>query len=229
QREGRVSAFEMEVRRVDGTTAWLLLNASWLTGTAESDVVIEGTVIDVTAHKQAQAVEASAREAAENANRAKSEFLANMSHEIRTPMNGIIGMTELALGTDLTPEQRGYLATDEVSAESLMTLLDDILDFSKIEAHKMTIDSVDFDLPALVDDLMTLVATQAHHKGLELACDIAADVPSRLGGDPTRLRQILLNLLSNAIKFTQAGEVVLRIALREDAGTRVDLHFAVSE
>ncbi len=229
QREGRVSAFEMEVRRVDGTTAWLLLNASWLTGTAEADVVIEGTVIDVTAHKQAQAVEASAREAAENANRAKSEFLANMSHEIRTPMNGIIGMTELALGTDLTPEQRGYLETVAVSAESLMTLLDDILDFSKIEAHKMTIDSVDFDLPALVDDLMTLMATQAHHKGLELACDSAADVPSHLSGDPTRLRQILLNLLSNAIKFTHKGEVVLRIALREDAGSRVDLHFAVSD
>ena len=229
QQEGRITGFEIPIRRRDGTRRWIMLNATWIDADGDGNGILEGTVIDITDQKSAHEAMARAMEAAEDANRAKSEFLANMSHEIRTPMNGIIGMTELALGTDLTPEQRGYLETAAASAESLMTLLDDILDFSKIEAQKVTIDRIDVDLGKLVDDLMLLMAPRAHQKGLELACDVATDVPRLVAGDPHRLRQILTNLLSNAVKFTIAGEVVLRVTVDLAQDHRVDLHFAVSD
>jgi two-component system sensor histidine kinase/response regulator len=229
QRDGRVSGFELPIRRGDGSSGWVMVSASWFEATRSRDAMIEGTVIDITDHKRVQTALAKAMQAAEDASRAKSEFLANMSHEIRTPMNGIIGMTELALSSNLTPEQRGYLETVASAAESLMTLLDDILDFSKIEAQKLNIDAVDFDLGALLDDLMRLNATRAHQQGLELACDVAGDVPATVGGDPTRLRQILANLLSNAVKFTSTGEVVLRARIDHETPERVVLHFTVTD
>jgi signal transduction histidine kinase/CheY-like chemotaxis protein len=174
------------------------------------------------------------KEAAEAADRAKSEFLANMSHDIRTPMNGIVGMTELALDTDLTAEQREFLQIVKTSADSLLTLLNDILDFSKIEAGKLDLDAFDFGLRDSVGDALKPLALRAHQKGLELAFDIAPDVPDALSGDWGRLRQVMVNLVTNAIKFTDQGEVVVQVGRSEDpmaaeGASSILLHFSVHD
>jgi PAS domain S-box-containing protein len=213
RRDGREFPVEM-------TVAALRLGESY---------VFNAFVHDITARKQAEAESRSAREAAEAANRAKSEFLANMSHEIRTPMNGILGMTELALDTDLSPEQREYLGAVKSSADALLQVINDILDFSKIEAGHLALDPVEFNPRDSLGEVLKTFALRAHRKGLELACHIHPEVPDRLVGDVGRVRQVIVNLVGNAIKFTERGEVVVRAEAREKTADEVCLHVRVQD
>jgi len=169
----------------------------------------------------------SARQEALSANRAKSEFLANMSHEIRTPLNGIFGMTDLALNTKVSTEQKDYLESIKTSAESLMAIINDILDFSKIEARKFELDSINFNLRDTIGDIVSSLALQAHNKGLELAYHIPPDIPDAVVGDPIRLRQILVNLINNAIKYTEEGEIVVSVTEESKTKNEVRLRFKV--
>ena len=250
-REGTLSGVEMVIVTNDGRRVDVWLSASALhdrSGRVNGYVAI---MQDITkrkrteeelrqyyatveeaktrAEKQAEALE-EARNAALAATRLKSEFLANMSHEIRTPMNGIIGMTDLALGTELDPEQREYVETIKVSADSLMTVLNDILDFSKIEAGRLDLDCIPFSLGHNLRDTLKTLTFRAYQKGLELNCRVAPGVPDALLGDPGRLRQILINIVGNAIKFTEHGEILVDVAVEGEPGDRdIALHYSVAD
>ncbi len=224
-----VRGFESEIYRKDGSKMWISENARAVADASGELLYYEGMVEDITERKRLETELKSAMKAAEAANRMKSEFLANMSHEIRTPMNGVMGMTDLLLMSNLTPEQRGFANTVRVSGESLLIVINDILDFSKIEAGKLDLEIIDFDLREAIDNIMDLFAAQAHSKGLELAAYIPPEVPTNLRGDPGRVRQIVNNLVGNAVKFTNQGEVVVKVSLISGSDKQVSLRFEVRD
>ncbi|MBF0368762.1 MAG: transporter substrate-binding domain-containing protein [Magnetococcales bacterium] len=210
---------ESKHRTKDGRTFPVEMSASL--AKCDSNEIIMAFTKDITERKEAEEGLKKAKEAAEDATRAKSDFLANMSHEIRTPMNAIIGMSHLALQTELTTKQRDYVTKTFNAANSLLGIINDILDFSKIEAGKMDMESAPFQLDEVLDNLASLITVKTREKGLEFLISPSPAVPNGLMGDPLRLSQILVNLANNAVKFTESGEVVIRIELMGEDGLPV--------
>jgi PAS domain S-box-containing protein len=229
-------SLECRLRRADGAYRWWLIRGVPQTDAAGNILKWFGTCTDIHDLKMSEReisrtnLElAAAKEAAEAANRAKSEFLANMSHEIRTPMNGVIGMTNLLLDSDLSPEQRHRAEAISKSGESLLSIINDILDFSKIEAGKLVFETLDFNLHEAVEGCLELFAHRTEARNLELICLIKPNVPARMRGDEGRLRQVLTNLVGNAIKFTEHGEVMVKVSLEKQTDTDALVRFEVKD
>jgi two-component system sensor histidine kinase/response regulator len=235
--DSRVVDIEYRVKHASGAWRWLWARDTVFTRRPDGKAwQIMGSAQDVTERKQAQAeLEAAhaqlalAKDAADAASQAKSDFLANMSHEIRTPMNAIIGLSHLAMQTELSPRQREYLARVQSASQHLMGIIDGILEFSKMEAGELAIESAGFGLGAMLGELAEIVTPKGMAKGLEMVFDVAPDVPQELVGDARRLRQILLNLVDNAVKFTEKGKVVVSVSVEACTDDAVLLHFAVKD
>ncbi|MDX1927437.1 MAG: response regulator [Pirellulaceae bacterium] len=226
---GGEATFDAMLYRNDGRTLWAetkMVPVCDDSGELSRWIVL---LTDISKRRQTEEALESARQSAEANSRSKSEFLANMSHEIRTPLNAILGMTELALATELTREQRDYLKTVKTSADSLLDLLNDVLDISKIEAGRMEIEEIDFNLAEVVRETLKALAVRAHERGLELAVHMPMSIPHGLRGDPTRIRQVLFNLVGNAIKFTEQGEVIVDIEQQWQTDDEVGLQFSVTD
>jgi two-component system sensor histidine kinase/response regulator len=220
---------QMRIPFADGQTHETLY---YVTGFRKADGTpggLVGTIVDISEQKAVERALEAAKEAAVEATLLKSDFLANMSHEIRTPMNAIVGMSHLALQTDLTPRQRDYVEKIRLSSQHLLGIINDILDFSKIEAGKLSVEATDFDLSSVLENVAILIREKAEAKGLELLFDVAADVPQALVGDPLRLGQILVNYANNAVKFTEAGEISIRVRQVEEVDNEVVLRFEVHD
>ncbi|MRR14572.1 PAS domain S-box protein, partial [archaeon] len=198
---------EFVVQRKDGSLFPALYVFNMLKDQKGRNMGFASVSIDLTERKRVEDDLLLAKERAESATRAKSQFLANMSHEIRTPMNAVIGLTSLLLNTPINPEQRDYIETIRSSGDSLLAVISDILDFSKIEGGMLELESKPFDLQRVLEDSMSMVASAARGKGLDLSYSLEPDVPRQVLGDPARLKQILVNLLGNAVKFTEKGEI----------------------
>ncbi|NDD30225.1 MAG: response regulator, partial [Proteobacteria bacterium] len=230
--EGRSASYDVTYaykRPLDGRTVMIHALGKVATNAEGKPTDLYGVNQDVTEFKQLERDLIAAKEAAEAATQTKSEFLANMSHEIRTPMNGIIGITHLALRTDLDTRQRDYLGKIQRSGEQLLSIINDILDFSKVEAGKMQLERIDFELEDVLDNIRALLGAWAAEKGLEFIFDTDAAIPTTLRGDPLRLGQVLINLVNNAIKFTEQGEVLVRVELLDSDDSHVTLYFSVRD
>ena len=220
---------EIYLKRKNSDIFPAALNASALNDENGIFLGMLAIVQDITHRKRTEKELKRAKTAAEAANMVKSEFLANMSHEIRTPMNGVIGMTDLALDTNLTDEQRGYLKVVKSSANNLLNIINDILDFSKVEAGRLEIEEIDFRLRTTIDSIMEQMAFKASPKDLELISYIGQSVPDAVIGDPGRLRQVIINLLGNSIKFTDEGEIFFQVKVAEKLSDSVELLFSISD
>ena len=227
--DGGERSIEYRYRRKDGTYCWVYDEQHFLCDEKGQPIEIVGSWTDITPRKEAEEKLQKATEAALEANEAKSVFLANMSHEIRTPMNAIIGLSHLALKTELTPRQRDYVLKIKSSGQHLLGIINDILDFSKIEAGKLAIETIDFDLDKVLENVGNLMSEKASAKGLELIFEVAPEIPTHFRGDPLRLGQILINFCNNAVKFTEHGEVSVAVSVLENNSESQLVQFSVSD